>query len=252
MQQLADSAVHTAHEAAQAATAQPEARNYLIFDRADYVGAHVVAPEDADWQSLKQSWDGLAVDRYMSGGETYRLRRFGRYLYARMADLLVDLEHAPFYQSLDYNPLHGGVHRLFEPLAPQTRANPVLRRLIRFHVQQCGRMYPQIHDWLLYVHQIRILGDGDAVGQPTPEGMHQDGHQVVAQVLVSRENVCGAESTICDANGAPLHTDVLHHEFDTIVVNDREVWHGVTPLQRVDPRLPAYRDMLLIDFNPVR
>lgn len=242
----------TVQEAPERAGARDDAPGFLTFERSDYVLAHVTSPDDAHWQALKHSYADLSTDRYLRGGETYRLRRFGRYLYASAPDILVDLEHAPFYQSRDYNPLHGGVHRLFEPLAPETRRNPVLRRLIRFHVAQCGLMYPQIHDWLVYVHQIRILGNGGSVGQPTPEGLHQDGHHVVAQVLVARENVCGAESTVCDEHRAPLLTQVLRHELDTIVVDDRMVWHGVTPLQCVDPRMPAYRDMLLIDFNPIR
>lgn len=240
---------HPVRDPAPAPEARGAAPGYLTFAHADYLRAHVTSPQDPHWKALKASWAGLSTDRYLRGGETYRLRRYGRYLYASAADCLVDLEHAPFYQSRDYNPLHGGVHRLFEPLTPETRSNPLLRRLIRFHVGQCGVLYPQIRDWLVYVHQIRILGNG---GEPTPEGIHQDGHHVVAQILVARENVRGAQSTVCDASRTPVYEAVLSDDFDTIVVDDRAVWHGVTPLQCIDPLRPAYRDMLLIDFNPIR
>lgn len=228
------------------------ASELLTFDRADYLRADVLAPQDAHWQALKDSYAALPTDDYLPGGETYRLRRFGRYLYLAADNSLEHLEHAPFYQSRDYNPLSGGIHRDFAPLAPATQGNPVLRRLIRFHVHHCAALYPQVRDWLIYVHQIRILGNGGATGQPTPEGLHQDGHHVVAQVLVARENVRGAQSTVCDANRVPIYQTVLREGLDTVVVDDRAVWHEVTPLQGIDPSRPAYRDMLLIDFNPVR
>jgi len=36
---------------------------------------------------------------------------------------------------------------------------------------------------------------------------------------------------------------------DTALVDDDRVFHGVTALSRLDPALPAYRDVLVVTFR---
>src|SRR6266849_3047702 len=64
----------------------------------------------ADWDRFAASWDDLALDTYMADGGRYRRRRHA--VYAGAADGAIARQpHQPHYQSLDYNPLHGGVAR---------------------------------------------------------------------------------------------------------------------------------------------
>ena len=69
----------------------------------------------ADLDILKPSWDTLPPDEYLLDGGSYRRRRH--------ACFVVDggrLERAPHrahWQSKDYNALHGGLRRWFEPIS---------------------------------------------------------------------------------------------------------------------------------------
>jgi len=36
---------------------------------------------------------------------------------------------------------------------------------------------------------------------------------------------------------------------DSALLDDSRVYHGVTPVMRLDPRLPAYRDVLVVTFR---
>src|SRR5436305_1335174 len=79
----------------------------------------------ADWTAFAQSWDRLAVDTYMADGGRYRRRRHA--VYAATADgAIVRQSHQPHYQSLDYNPLNGGVARWFEPVEPAVADGPTI------------------------------------------------------------------------------------------------------------------------------
>ena len=47
-------------------------------------------------------------------------------------------------------------------------------------------------------------------------------------------------------------TSRLTDPFDAALVDDTRVAHGVTPVEAIDPALPAYRDVLVVTFNEVR
>lgn len=220
-----------------------------LYAAADYARAGL-STHAAAWQALRASWADLPRDIYLPDGASYRYRRFGRFRLDLRDGTLHDLPDAPFFQAADVNHLNGGFDRHFAPLAPATRGNRALQRLIRFHADALRRVRPELPGWKVYVHQIRIVASADQCGKPAPEGLHQDGHHYVAQVLIDRVNVAGAESQVRDANGALLLGRTLLRPLDSLLVNDRSVFHEVTELHCVDPGAPAWRDMLLIDFNP--
>lgn len=223
---------------------------FLQLDRADYRPLGL-SPDQSGWQALRQSYDDLPQDAYMPRGAAYRRRRFGRYRYRGATDAVEPAAQMPFYQSPAYNPLNGGIYRHFEPLAPEIQCHPTLLQLIRFHARLCRAADPETQDWQVYVHQIRIVGSPRRLSSPTPEGMHQDGHRYIAQILVARENVSGAETLIYDSTLTLMKRTTLTLPLDTLFINDRSAWHEVTPLRALAAVGQAYRDMLLIDFNPV-
>lgn len=221
----------------------------LAFGAHDYAH-HGLAPAGADWSALQASFAELPVDRYLPGGASYRRRRFGRYRLDLSAAKLHDLPDRPFFQSADVNRVAGGIQRHFAPLAAATRHNRVLQRLIRFHAARLHAVRPEVAAWKVYVHQIRIVASAGHSGKPAPEGLHQDGHHYVAQVLVARHNVAGAESRVFDAHGRLVLGRTLTRPLDSLLVNDRSVFHEASDLHCLSDDAPAWRDMLLIDFNP--
>ncbi|MCZ6784745.1 MAG: 2OG-Fe dioxygenase family protein [Proteobacteria bacterium] len=197
-----------------------------------------------DFGRLAESFDALPLDRHLHDGGTYRRRRFSRFVWERGATALRRLPHQTFFQSRSVNPLHGGFPRHFAPLPTSTASDPALAQLVGLFID----CLPIEEDTLwVNVHQIRVLAGEHPVG-PAPEGIHSDGHDFVAIVLVRRENVVGGRSIVRDAAEAELVSTTMESPLDAVVVDDRRTLHGVTPIRRAGPG-PALRDMLLLDFN---
>lgn len=240
--------VHVRYAAHSEQAAVP-AFQFMAFDHLDYARAGIHRWDPA-WRELCGSYEDLPVDAYLPAGEAYRRRRFGRFAYDAHTGALRALPDKPFFQAQAFNPLAGGIHREFAPLAPATRHNRLLGRLIGFHARHLQSSHPGLAWWKVYVHQIRIISGAAGPGRPTPEGIHRDGHYYVAQVLVNRVNAAGAQSRIYNAQRRLIARTTLTDGLDSLLVNDRAVFHEVTELHCQETGRCAYRDMLLIDFNP--
>ena len=49
-----------------------------------------------------------------------------------------------------------------------------------------------------------------------------------------------------------LLTTLLSNPFDTLLINDRTTFHGVTPIQPAAGKGAGFRDTLILDFNRLR
>ncbi|MGI5336402.1 2OG-Fe dioxygenase family protein [Streptomyces sp. CA-181903] len=197
---------------------------------------------------FSDSWDDLPADPHLGAGTPYRFRRYSRFRIH--PDRLERLPHVAFFQDRAVNKVNGGVDRLFAPLADAVAAGPALETVVR----ALRERLPGPRDGMdaCGVHQIRVVATRDAVGHPAPEGVHQDGHCYVAQVLIRRENVEGADSRLYDLDRVPVHEALLTTPFETIVLDDRRVFHGVTPIRPAAGAGRGVRDMLLVDYFPAR
>ena len=221
--------------------------------------AFVQAPEMAavleeaglrDWTAFAASWDDLGVDTYMADGGRYRRRRFGVFRAAPSG--IVRKAHQPHYQSRDYNTLNGGIERWFEPVTDAIARHPALTAILRTSHALFDRMTPtelRPEAWHVEIHQFRIEAREGEEGRPTPEGMHRDGVDWVLVLMVRRENVASGETTIYDLVKRPLGSFTLAAPLDSALVDDSRVYHGVTPVVPLDPRRPAYRDVLVVTFR---
>ena len=200
----------------------------------------------SDWDAFAASWDDLALDTYMADGGRYRRRRHG--VYAASDDGIVRMPHQPHYQSRDYNSLNGGIARWFEPIAP-VGDGASLRTILAFCQRLFGSLIPSPVTWHVEVHQFRIEARPDVKGLPTPEGLHRDGVDYVLVLLINRRNIGSGTTTIHALDDRPLGAFTLTEPCDAALVDDARVFHGVTPVEPVDPRLPAFRDVLVVTFR---
>ena len=69
-----------------------------------------------DDESFLESWNTLERDQYMADGGRYRKRRHATFATHHAGEQPVLMPHQPHYQTVDYNPLNGGVARYFEPV----------------------------------------------------------------------------------------------------------------------------------------
>ena len=203
-----------------------------------------------DWDAFARSWDDLGVDTYMADGGRYRRRRFAAFRAG--GSEIARKPHQPHYQSRDYNPLNGGIERWFEPVAAAVGAHPAMQAILL----TCKRLFDRLtpagmrpESWHVEIHQFRIEVRPGQEGRPTPEGMHRDGVDWVLVLMVRRENVASGETTIYDLVRRPLGSFTLTAPLDSALVDDSRVYHGVTPVEPLDPGRPAYRDVLVVTFR---
>jgi hypothetical protein len=202
----------------------------------------------ADWDAFARSWNDMPVDTYMADGGRYRRRRFA--VFAAAAGAAITRQpHQPHYQSLDYNPLHGGIERWFEPVRDDTVAGASLGTILRFCRTLFERLAPAIRAWHIELHQFRIEARPGVAGRPTPEGLHRDGVDYVLVLLIRRRNIKSGTTTIHGLDRQLLGSFTLTDPCDAALVHDARVFHGVTPVEPLDPAEPAYRDVLVVTFR---
>ncbi|MGN2252832.1 2OG-Fe dioxygenase family protein [Frateuria sp. GZRe12] len=197
-----------------------------------------------DWQDFAASWNDLAPDAYLASTGRHRRRRHA--VFSADAQGVHREAHQPHYQSKTYNTLQGDIERWFEPIVAD---GPTLRRILDFCHRFFGALAPQVVRWHLEVHQFRIEARAEEAGEPTPEGVHRDGVDYVLVLLIDRANIESGTTTIHDADGHLLGSFTLTHPFDTALVDDARVFHGVTAVTPVDPSQPAHRDVLVVTLR---
>ncbi len=235
-------------------TVNSDIGNCIERDQHAQVPAHEFSFSPALQESsdvFRRDWDRLEPDLYMADGGSYRLRRYGLYQLAAGTGRLSHIPGASFYQSSKTNPLNGGERRHFSPLAADTTNNPFLSELIRFDFAQLTSKKHIEDDWLVGVHQIRILATTGVTGNPTPEGIHRDDESYTAQHLIARHNISGGINYFYGSGPEPArrpHAVWKQESYFDSYYFDRSLWHSVSPITSGDSEGDGHRDVLLIDF----
>ncbi len=194
-------------------------------------------------ESIKADWEDLPLDEFLRDGGRYRRRRHSSFI--ADGQKLTQVAHRAHYQPLEYNALHGGMLRMFEPMSAHTVAQSVWPRLLLAIAQTCSAIKGE-QPWYVEAHQFRI--DTDAgIGRPTPEGAHRDGVDFVAILLVAREHVRGGESRIFEFNGRHGQRFTLSEPWTLLLLDDQRVIHESTPIQPAAPG--GHRDTLVLTFR---
>ncbi|MDH3762602.1 MAG: 2OG-Fe dioxygenase family protein [Gammaproteobacteria bacterium] len=199
-------------------------------------------------QAFLDSWNHLEQDQYMADGGKYRKRRHAVYAIQNAGEQAHQMPYQPHYQTLDYNPLNGGVARYFAPILDDLHHSDTLAALLAFG----NAVFSQLSGnplWHIELHQFRIEARDGRLGKPTPEGMHRDGVDFVIVVMIKRVNIDSGATTIFDLDNRQLGEFMLRETFDMALVNDRRVYHGVTPITQLQAQKEAFRDVLVITFR---
>jgi hypothetical protein len=203
-----------------------------------------------DWDGFADSWNHLGVDTYMADGGRYRRRRHAAL--SLTANRIRRKPHQPHYQSRDYNALNGGIARWFEPVRDDIASHPALHAILKASFalfDACTDPATRPESWHVELHQFRVEAQPGIAGKPTPEGLHRDGVDWVLVLLIRRENVVSGETSIHDLQHRKLGSFTLTRPMEAALVDDSRVYHGVTPVQPIDPDKPAYRDVLVATFR---
>ncbi|MEJ5990360.1 2OG-Fe dioxygenase family protein [Ramlibacter sp. PS3R-8] len=190
--------------------------------------------------ALRASWNALPPDGYLKDGGRYRRRRHS--CFVADGERLSQAPHRAHWQPVEYNALHGGMQRWFEPVAPEVVVQPAWSALMRA-MARVSTALKGPRPWYVEAHQFRIDTAG-GIGRPTPEGAHRDGVDVVAVFLVDRQGVKGGETRVFEADGPAGQRFTLTEPWSLLLLDDARVVHETTPIQ---PEAAAgYRDTLVV------
>ena len=193
--------------------------------------------------ALAPAWNELHADGYLKDGGSYRKRRHS--CFVAEAGNLVQVPHRAHWQPTDYNALHGGMRRWFEPIAPATVAQPAWPHLLLALGELCAQRMP-VSRWHIEAHQFRI-DTSDGIGRPTPEGAHRDGVDFVAVLLVGRHAIKGGETRVFEADGPAGQRFTLSEPWSMLLLDDARMIHETTPIQPVDD--DGHRDTLVLTYR---
>lgn len=221
-------------------------------------GLRLLSPEDLaaalppgwvqGWTALAPSWDNLPPDAHLKDGGLYRRRRHSCFIQNLVDGALVQTPHRAHWQPTDYNALHGGFERWFEPVEAGVTAAPAWTTLLA----ELGVLFAQVRPvarWFIEAHQFRIDTAG-GVGRPTPEGAHRDGVDFVVVMLLARRGVKGGETRVFDANGPQGLRFVMQEPLTTLLLDDARVIHETTPILPAEAGTQdGHRDTLVLTYR---
>ena len=202
----------------------------------------------AGWNMLTASWMRLAPDTHLKDGGHYRKRRHSCFVQDVTTATLLQTEHRAHWQPTDYNALHGGFERWFEPIEDEVTNAGAWTDLLT-HLGQLFAQVKPVARWYIEAHQFRIDTAG-GVGRPTPEGAHRDGVDFVVVMLIGRQGVKGGETRVFDANGPHGVRFLMSQPLTSLLLDDARVIHETTPIQPADDQtVDGFRDTLVLTYR---
>ncbi len=190
--------------------------------------------------ALVPGWDDLPPDGYLKDGGRYRRRRHSCFVVD--GDAMQAVAHRAHWQPVEYNALHGGMERWFEPMAAADVARPAWTQLM-CALGRISSGLKGVRPWYAEAHQFRI-DTTDGIGRPTPEGAHRDGVDLVAVFLVGRVGIKGGETRVFEADGPNGQRFTLTEPWSLLLLDDERVIHESTPIQPTAEG--GHRDTLVV------
>ncbi len=219
------------------------AAGWAVLDRAGLTRLAGIGCEPLQrWPAL---WNELPPDRYLRDGGAYRRRRHGSFVV--QGAQVTPLPQRAHWQPLQYNALHGGIERWYEPLPAALVADPAWGALLT-GLARAAEMLRGPARWFCEAHPFRIDTTG-GIGRPTPEGAHRDGVDLVAVLLVARQGVKGGETRVFEADGPAGQRFTLAEPWNALLLDDARMIHETTPVQPLQPGRPGWRDTLVLTYR---
>ncbi|MFC0120134.1 2OG-Fe dioxygenase family protein [Pseudoalteromonas xiamenensis] len=182
---------------------------------------------------VKPSFNALPDNPYADGA--FRKRR---YSVIKLIDGAIKLQPTKaFVQDDSINTFQGNVERVYENLEQSLLETEGFKHLISQFQEMTG--IDKESD--IEVHQFRMLAiESDT--PPAPEGIHQDGFDHVCVCGVSHENIQGGELLVYETKDADPCFKMEIKDGLFALVNDRQVWHNATPMNKIKADEIGYLD----------
>lgn len=218
--------------------------NFVFIPRA---GELVSSKNHSDDARLRYAahWDDLQVDENFKS-YTDRRRRLLRYDYTHPG--VFELNPDPVVRpKVNYNITYKRANNHLRYATQAFIDDPLTRAMIEMDLRLIEFALVPGQRLAIDIHQFRVSST-EGRPSPTTSGRHQDGEDYVFMHFVNADNVkpvvseVHADQTIGDALFSHAMTEFL----DTLVVNDRKLYHSASPVEPQQAGRSAHRDLLLV------
>ncbi|MFC3034339.1 2OG-Fe dioxygenase family protein [Pseudoalteromonas fenneropenaei] len=183
--------------------------------------------------AVKPTFNHLPDNPYADGA--FRKRR---YSVVKFDGEQVQLQPTKaFVQDGSINTFQGNVERVYENLTEDLLHSDGFKHLL----SQFKAMTGINDERAIEVHQFRMLAiESDT--PPAPEGIHQDGFDHVCVCGVSHHNLQGGELLVYENKDVEPCFKMEIKDGLFALINDREVWHNATPMNKIKADEIGYLD----------
>ena len=188
--------------------------------------------------NIKKYFSNLELDKYYDN-ERYRAYSLVKLDNNKNIDIIGDLS---FYQSSNLNTYNGNNLRSYKNIDKKLVKNEEFKNLVNIFNKKVTEEFGFNNEYL-NIHQMRVKANINLTNL-IPEGIHQDGYNLVAIVCISRENIEGGENKLYDHNNNLIDKRYLD-EGDMIIINDNKFFHEITDIKIKDIKYEGYRDVFV-------
>lgn len=205
-----------------------------------------------EFESLKSTFDNLVIekDRVINDKPT-RERRYAKFSCYKNDNTTHFNQHheVTFKQNVPDNRKH---IRHFKPIDSCFFRNKAIRELMANLTDMVWEIHPEAKSADMSIHQVRIITYPDVEGNNSPEGIHQDGADVIVPAMVFQrsQNLDGGISKTYDFDAKTVIDQTIIKEGELNFMQDRKLWHTITKMNiRENIVDKEYRDILGFDFT---
>lgn len=217
--------------------------------RATPLAWHCLSTVGEDWRRMADAFASLPRDPYYVEG--LRFRTLNRLSATRTAaDVSIRPEPSrPFLQRPEDNPELGGLARTYASAPVVTPGSRVVREVVAHCIAHItpGREPITVR---FNLHLVRYQPLPERPCHASPRKLHRDGNRAIGIYLVARSNLHGGATRVANERREETHHFVLDRPGEGFVLDDRSAYHMVETMTAVDPNVPSYRDVLIVDALP--
>lgn len=222
-------------------------REHQYCHRRDF--RELIAVEPGEEQSFRAYWGNLVRDEAFKD-YTHRERRILRYRLLPSRQLQIDRNTAfesPVTYAVNYRQ---GVNHL-SYCEEGFIEHPLMQKLLAIDL---AVIEPHLSEqtYTIDIHQFRVCAQG-TTASPTTSGIHQDGLDWVFMHFIGQSNTVPVVSEVftSDMEQSRVLELAMEQFLETIVINDRGLYHRAGDVQAQADCTPAWRDILLVSLRGV-
>ncbi len=190
-----------------------------------------------DIDKLQELFNNIPIDKY------YTNKRNRVFSLLKINTDIQIIGNLNFYQSSTYNNYNGNLLREYDNISSDVLENNTFKKLIFTFTNIIDKELNNKNDYI-QIHKIRVYANKDSTNL-IPEGIHQDGFNMIAICCIKRKNIKGGISRIYDNNKNIIYNKQLE-EGEMLIINDIKNYHDVTNIELIDKEKIGYRDIIVL------